>query len=228
MNEPKAADQEEEQARFEDLLFSGAEENMTPKQTAILRAAVEVFAEKGYAAAATSEIAQKAGVAEGTIFRYYKTKKDLLISIVSPAMSRLVTSFILRNFDGVLKSPYDSYEDFLRAFMKNRVEFARRNFKFLKIMLQEIPFQPALRAQFLDNVVSKVLESVSSIVEHFKSRGEIIDAPTPAILRFMISSMFGYLITALLFMPEQNWDDEAEIEQTLSFILHGVSTLRPE
>lgn len=57
------------------LLAISQEEKMTPKQIAILEAAIEIFSDKGYSAAATSEIAQKAGVAEGTIFRYYKTKR---------------------------------------------------------------------------------------------------------------------------------------------------------
>ena len=37
--------------------------------------AVDMFGEKGYASTSTSEIAKRAGVAEGTIFRYYKTKR---------------------------------------------------------------------------------------------------------------------------------------------------------
>ena len=41
----------------------------------IFNAAVKVFAQKGYSAATTSEIAREANTAEGTIFRYYKTKK---------------------------------------------------------------------------------------------------------------------------------------------------------
>ncbi|WP_371933371.1 TetR/AcrR family transcriptional regulator [Halobacillus litoralis] len=51
---------------------------LTPKQEQILKAAVEIFAEKGYASSSTSEIAAKANVAEGTIFRHYKTKKRTL------------------------------------------------------------------------------------------------------------------------------------------------------
>lgn len=59
-------------------------------------------------------------------------------------MSRMIAPFVMRNFDGVLDGPPESYEAFLRAFMVNRLEFARKNFKILKILIQEIPFQPAL------------------------------------------------------------------------------------
>ena len=45
------------------------------RQMRILEAAVDMFGEKGYASTSTSEIAKRAGVAEGTIFRYYRRKK---------------------------------------------------------------------------------------------------------------------------------------------------------
>lgn len=58
------------------LRLNDEEEKMTDKQIKIVQAAVEIFSEKGFAGSSTSEIAQKAGVAEGTIFRHYKTKKS--------------------------------------------------------------------------------------------------------------------------------------------------------
>ncbi|MEK4047142.1 helix-turn-helix domain-containing protein [Paenibacillus sp. FSL H8-0048] len=224
MENNPAADQEqlEQDQWIQELLDLSEKEQVTPKQLSILRAAIDVFAEKGFSAAATSEIAQKAGVAEGTIFRYYRTKKDLLLAIVVPTMSRMIAPFVLRNFSGVLDVPFESYEDFLKAFMVNRLEFVRRNLKIVKILIQEIPFQPALKEQLTENIFEQVLARVTAITEHFKAEGEVIDAPTPAIIRFTISAIIGYLLTRLVLMPEQDWNDEAEIEQTISFILHGI------
>ncbi len=48
------------------------------KRNAILDAATRVFAERGLSAAPTSEISRRAGVAEGTLFTYFKTKDDLV------------------------------------------------------------------------------------------------------------------------------------------------------
>ncbi|NUT85082.1 TetR/AcrR family transcriptional regulator [Pseudomonas corrugata] len=48
------------------------------KRLALLNAAAEAVAEHGLAASPTSLIAKKAGVAEGTLFRYFPTKEDLL------------------------------------------------------------------------------------------------------------------------------------------------------
>jgi AcrR family transcriptional regulator len=222
MKEHDSAEQNIEEQWIEELLAISEDEKLTPKQISILQAAIEIFSEKGYAAAATSEIAQKAGVAEGTIFRYYKTKKDLLLSIIGPTMSRMLAPFVLRNFNGVLDIPYNTFEEFLRTFIINRLEFARRNFKILKILIQEIPFQPKLREQFAENILSKVLERVIEIVEHFKAKGEVIELPTPAIIRFTISTVVGYVLNRLLLQPEKEWNDEEEINLTIHFIMHGI------
>ena len=48
------------------------------KRNAILEAATRLFAERGLTAAPTSEISRQAGVAEGTLFTYFKTKDDLI------------------------------------------------------------------------------------------------------------------------------------------------------
>jgi AcrR family transcriptional regulator len=48
----------------------------------IMLAARKVFAHRGYEAASTAEIAVQAGVVEGTLYRYFPTKRDLLIKVV--------------------------------------------------------------------------------------------------------------------------------------------------
>jgi AcrR family transcriptional regulator len=48
------------------------------KRNAILAAATRLFAERGLAAAPTSEISKRAGIAEGTLFTYFETKDDLI------------------------------------------------------------------------------------------------------------------------------------------------------
>jgi AcrR family transcriptional regulator len=51
------------------------------KKNAILNAATRLFAKRGLAAAPTSEISERAGVAEGTLFTYFATKDDLINSL---------------------------------------------------------------------------------------------------------------------------------------------------
>ncbi len=58
------------------------------KREKILEAAVKVFARKGYFHARVSDIAKKAGVADGTIYLYFKNKEDLLVSLFDDVMAR--------------------------------------------------------------------------------------------------------------------------------------------
>jgi len=206
------------------LKINDENEKMTEKQIKIISAAIEIFSEKGYAASSTSEIAQKAGVAEGTIFRHYKTKKDLLISVVAPTMSKLIAPFVLKGFGDVMNTHYASFEDFTRAMIMNRIDFVKKNLPVIKILLQEIPFQPELKEQFLKNVGSKVLERLMVIVERYQKEGVIVDLPPQTVIRLTGSAILGFLAVRYIMLPEHSWDDEQEIEHTIRFIMYGLSS----
>lgn len=62
----------------------------TDKRERILRAAIRVFARKGFYATRVSEIAKAAGVADGTIYLYFKNKDDVLVSIFEDGIGRLL------------------------------------------------------------------------------------------------------------------------------------------
>src|SRR5256712_13656393 len=57
-----------------------------PKRDAILRAAIDVFAERGFFNAQVADVARAAGVAAGTVYLYFKSKDDLLVSIFDRSM----------------------------------------------------------------------------------------------------------------------------------------------
>src|SRR3954452_15337657 len=57
-----------------------------PKRDAILRAAIAVFAERGYFNAQVADVARVAGVAAGTVYLYFRSKDDLLVSIFERSM----------------------------------------------------------------------------------------------------------------------------------------------
>ncbi|MCC3371686.1 TetR/AcrR family transcriptional regulator [Cohnella sp. REN36] len=196
---------------------------MTEKQSRIVAAAVELFAEKGYSASSTSEIAQRAGVAEGTIFRHYKTKKDLLFSIVTPAMVRIMAPFVLREFGDVLKTEYASYDQFLRAMIDNRIAFLNKNKRLLKIIVQEFPFHPDLQEQVKQQVFSRIYERYAALVEKFQAGGSLIDLPPRTIIRLSVSAMVGYVLTRSFYPNPDDWEDEAEREATIAFIMKGLA-----
>ena len=57
------------------------------RKEAIAKAAIQLFAERGFHATATSEVAKRAGVAEGTIFHHFKTKEGILMFIFEGMMA---------------------------------------------------------------------------------------------------------------------------------------------
>jgi TetR/AcrR family fatty acid metabolism transcriptional regulator len=56
------------------------------KRTAILRAAIDTFAARGFFNAQVADVARAAGVAAGTVYLYFKSKDDLLVSIFERSM----------------------------------------------------------------------------------------------------------------------------------------------
>ncbi|WP_261132353.1 TetR/AcrR family transcriptional regulator [Bacillus sp. Marseille-Q3570] len=198
------------------------EGKMTEKQKKILLASIEVFAEKGYAASSTSEIAKKAGVAEGTIFRHYKTKKDLLMSIVAPVMAKFIAPLLIKDFQKVFKQNFQSYEEFVRALLLNRLAFIKDHLSVVKILLQEIPFHPELRQHFSETIMEQVVSRIESVIIPFQEKGEVIDLPPKSIIRFTASSIIGLLFGKFILFPESEWDEEQAIEETIQMILHGV------
>jgi TetR/AcrR family fatty acid metabolism transcriptional regulator len=70
---------------------SGTDAPPGPKRDAILRAAIDTFAERGYFNAQVADVARAAGVAAGTVYLYFKSKDDLLVSIFERSMREGLT-----------------------------------------------------------------------------------------------------------------------------------------
>ena len=60
------------------------------KREAILRAAIKVFAQFGYFNSKVSDIASEAGIADGTVYLYFKSKDEILHSIFDRAMAEFI------------------------------------------------------------------------------------------------------------------------------------------
>lgn len=80
-----------------------------PKYKQIVDAAVTVIAENGYHQAQVSKIAKEAGVADGTIYLYFKNKEDILISVFREKMAIFVN-----NVEVILEQDIDTSEKLFR------------------------------------------------------------------------------------------------------------------
>lgn len=175
--------------------------NFTAKQKLIIIAAIEVFAEKGYAAASTKEIALRAGVAEGNIYSRFTNKRGLLNAIIAPVLSQM----FLDELDDFIKSrlhqDYVSLETFLTVLIKDRVTFLKDNAQIIKIVLSELLNDTQVRAQVVDGFTTQYWESMTHDLNAMVKRGLIVDWPLEDILR-TIWSMTGGLILGFLYFDQ--------------------------
>ncbi|WP_284138980.1 TetR/AcrR family transcriptional regulator [Virgibacillus sp. LDC-1] len=197
--------------------------HMTKKQSQIVEAAIELIAEKGYYNTSTSEIARRAGVAEGTIFRHYETKKDLLVAIVTPAIANFSAPFFAEKFvKEVFDESYQSFEDLLYAFIRNRFEFAQSNVPILKILLQELAFHPEIQTTYKQVFGTTVYPAMDHAFTYYKEKGEIGDLPTDVLIRMIVPTIIGFMIDRFMLNPQKDWDDELELRRTVEYILQGI------
>lgn len=70
--------------------MADAEKKRSDKRESILDGALKAFAKKGFYNTKVSEIASEAGVADGTIYLYFKNKDDLLISLFEDRMEWII------------------------------------------------------------------------------------------------------------------------------------------
>lgn len=203
------------------------EPELTDRQRRVLDAALEVFAERGYAGASTAEIASRARVAEGTVFKRFRTKKDLLLGVLGPYLVDLGAPGVVGAVEEVIADPEADLAGLLRAIARDRLVFARANPLVVRIMLQEVPFHDELRQGVVDALAIRLLPTLRRAMAHFQQRGEIDpDLPPPAAARIIASVLAGYLLARVLVVPEHDWDDEAEINVMVRVLCRGLAPLR--
>lgn len=175
--------------------------NFTAKQKLIIIAAIEVFAEKGYAAASTKEIALRAGVAEGNIYSRFTNKRGLLNAIIAPVLSQMFPDELDDFIKSRLHQDYVSLETFLTVLIKDRVTFLKDNAQIIKIVLSKLLNDTQVRAQVVDGFTTQYWESMTHDLNAMVKRGLIVDWPLEDILRTMWS-MTGGLILGFLYFDQ--------------------------
>ena len=148
------------------------------KRNAILAAATHLFAERGLTAAPTSEISKAAGVAEGTLFTYFKTKDDLINALYREIKLELADAMMSdfprkKNVRTRLRHVWDRYVNWGIAHPKQRKVLAQLQvsevlskesrdagsapFVEFQIMVRDAIEQHVLRADLPIELISRML-----------------------------------------------------------------------
>jgi len=194
----------------------------TDKQQRIIESAIKMFAEKGYANTSTSEIAKAAGVAEGTIFRHYGTKDNLLLSLILPFLKKALPVMAENVFKEVLTEETLYFEDFLKGLFKNRIEFVNENREIFQIIVKEMLYSDSLRSEIAPFFSKSIATRVAQAIELFKERGEIIEMPTHTLVKMLMTTFGGFLVTHFVLLPYEEMEIDKEAENLVRFVMDGI------
>ena len=130
---------------FDTILAQGLIKGKTEKQQRIIETTIKLFAEKGYANTSTAEIAKVAGVSEGTIFKHYGKKDQLLLSVILPFVNDFFPNMAKELIEETMLEQTTSFEEFLRNLLKNRVAFITENKEIFRVIVKEIIYKEELK-----------------------------------------------------------------------------------
>jgi len=203
-------------------IFEEDAQSMTDKQKAVIKAAVELFSKKGYAATSTKEIAMRAKVAEGTIFKQYPTKKDLMLWITGRIIHKAFFPFITSGISDLLAKNHNNREEFLSDFLQNRFTLIQDGVPLFKIIFQEIPFQPDIRIMLIEQLKKLPLPAIAEKL--FKGKSSTNFSETE-VLNILLSCTIGFFILRLMIMPElfPKKHLKKDAETLLRFINQGLN-----
>lgn len=215
---------------FEEGLLQYVEElkdesEMTEKQKSILRASIKLFAEKGFHASSTAEIAKEAGVAEGTIFRHYKSKKDILLAVVAPVLVKFAAPFILKDIREIFKEQAEKpFKEVTTELFRNRLNLVLQNEKTIRILLQEAFFHDEIREALIATVFKDAKEMVYKLIEAKMNAGELRRLPSQAVFRAVLHSMIGLVMFRQVLDPDEfaEYSDEEQIAYTVDILMNGI------
>ncbi|GAB2487460.1 TetR/AcrR family transcriptional regulator [Alkalibacterium psychrotolerans] len=197
-------------------------EKLTPKMQDILEASLLLFAEKGYSNTSTKDISRAADVAEGTIFKHFGSKENLLYASILPILSQSLEDLIPADF---LKNQEKlnelSFSEFLRYVLPERINFAGNNLKIWKIFLTEYLYQETMRDNLSTLIPDVLIDELSQILSIFKDKDELVDWPNDEILRFIISTVAGYVISQSIGFSSSS-NTESDIEHLIQFLEKGL------
>ena len=168
------------------------------KRERILKAAVKVFARNGFHATRVSEVAKAAGVADGTIYLYFKSKDELLVSLFEDRVSKL-----LAFMEGELpKLP--SAPERLRAVIDMQLGLLEGERDLAEVVTVIIRQSTRLMKEFAAPKFLAYLDAIARIVHDGQDAGDFRKDVSPHIAaRAVFGALDGITLTWALGRAEQ-------------------------
>ena len=182
---------------------------------AILDAAYRLFVEQGYAATSVRQIAERAGVALGSIYNHFPSKGEIFQAIVVERHPFLQIMPLLNSVKG------NSVEEFVRNAAHTLIDQLGYHPDFLNLMLTEIVEFKGVHVPML---FERMFPMVLPIAQRLSALpGNIRQIPPPILARAFLGMFFSYYITEILLgqaMPPEMRVNS--LDHFVDIFLHGI------
>ncbi len=187
------------------------------RRRSILAAAVETFAERGFAAARTRDIARAAGIAEGTIYLYFEGKDDLLLT----AFRETVSSFVATASE--LLGSTASFAERLEHFVRMHLAGIEAEPELATVLLLESRQSSRFFGEPVREVLREYAAAVDRLIESGRADGEVRDdVDVPTARRILIGTLEEVELAWLLGPRTRPLTPQAE--PITRILLRGVAT----
>ena len=194
----------------------------------LLEAALSLFVEKGFAATRSEEVAARAGVAKGTLYRYYPSKDELFKAMVRDNLSVHIAE------SAALAAQYEGpIAVLLRQMMQAwwaKVGHGSAGVV-CKIMMIEARNFPELARYYVDEVIRPSQALIGGLIERGIQSGEFRPVPVEPTVHVLIAPMLHMLLHEHSFGPLDpcgtSMTDEELLDAQMSLLLHGLLAAAP-
>jgi AcrR family transcriptional regulator len=172
---------------------SGGAPTGIDRRTQIILSCIDVFSRTNYERATTAMLAREAGVAEGTIYKYFSSKKELFL-----ACCRYIEDQLLQRYRAVYRQYRDRPLESLKRVGQSYLDFIRENptmRKFLAFVLNNSYDEDFLRE--LEGFLTANRLAVEEVIREAQKRGELRESIDPRIgAWFFVGGYFTLILMA--------------------------------
>lgn len=189
----------------------------------ILETALDLFSRQGFHRTSTRQIAQVSGVAEGTIFNYFRTKQDLLLASVA----QMVDAFFALELPTLEQS--DPLE-VLRAHFRTRLALGLAQPARIRFLLSEILMGEERRHDYFQAVVVRLTHHLEPLFVRRIAEGYMRPCNVRIVAAAAVGAILAFLLVAALDEERQllPYSVEEISDELARLFLYGLLPKREE
>jgi TetR/AcrR family fatty acid metabolism transcriptional regulator len=192
----------------------------TIRRESIIQAAIEVFSKKDFQTASISEIAQRASIADGTIYQYFRSKEDLFFSIPIEKTKEFCSQLELHleGISGAINK--------IRKFVWYFLYFFKTNPEYGRILLLEMRVSKSFVKTETYDFLKQSVSQVMNIIIEGQNEGVIRQDTDIYILRHLILGILEHMVCRWLLKGEK-YDLLEHHQEVSQIVIDGLRAIPP-